>query len=191
MLAYNAAREAFGHAPISLAESYHHIQGSLRDSFPILFGDGVERARKIFYDTFAANHLRALRPIEHAEEVLGVLRSRHIPASILSNKSGDFLRKEVDHLGWSHYFGGSIGAGDAEEDKPSPRAVDAALLPIGLKANADIWLVGDAPVDIQCARAAGCTGIFVSGGDMQRHAWDDGTVPQYSISTCKDLLEWL
>lgn len=188
--AYNDTRMAFGHEPISMEDSYRHIQSSLRDAFPRLFGDQVDRARKHFADAFERNHLQGLRPLHGARDLLNCLEKKGIHRAIVSNKTGRFLRAELAHLEWTHLFAAAVGAGDAAHDKPSAAAVQAALSPIGIAPGPDVWLVGDAPVDIDCARAAGCTGILVTAGAPERHEWPAGA-PEFSVATCADLVHWL
>jgi phosphoglycolate phosphatase len=54
-----------------------------------------------------------------------------------------------------------MGAGDAQADKPSDLPVRMALEVIGVPADANVWFVGDAPVDMECAANAGIRGLVV------------------------------
>ena len=56
-----------------------------------------------------------------------------------------------------------VGATDAKADKPARAAVDLALEGSGVAAGPDVWLVGDHPIDVECAVASGCLPIVVRG----------------------------
>ncbi len=153
--------EAMGHEPWDMAETRRRVALSLRDSFPALFGDRWQDARKIYYDSFAEIHLAHLKPLPGAPNILERLHKAGIPMGVISNKSGPFIRKEVAHLGWTSYFNPLMGAGDAEADKPSDLPVRLALGVIGVPADANVWFIGDAPVDMECAANAGIRGLVV------------------------------
>lgn len=159
--ALNAALTAHGLAPWTYEETRARVRRSLRDSFPELFGARWQEARDIFYAHFEANHLEHLRPLPGAEALLQALARKGIYLAVVSNKTGRFLRAEAAALGWSGYFGALVGAGDAEADKPAPAPVHLALRPSGLVPGREVWFIGDADVDMQCARAAKCVPVLV------------------------------
>ncbi|MEI8396934.1 MAG: HAD family hydrolase [Rhodospirillaceae bacterium] len=165
----NITLEAMGQAPWTIDEAKQRVRRSMRDSFPILFGDRWEEARKIFYDHFAAHHMTDLTALPGAEALLQTLHELGIYAGVVSNKTGRFLREEVEALGWNRYFGRVVGATDATADKPAVDPVILALAPAGLTLDTLIrertWFVGDADIDMQCAHAAGCLPVLVGNGD--------------------------
>jgi phosphoglycolate phosphatase len=150
-----------GQVPWSYEETRTRARRSLRDSFPGLFGTRWEEARDAFYSHFAAHHMQALQPLAGAAELLQTLHQADCPMGVVSNKSGPFLRAEVAALGWQHYFRRVVGAQDAEADKPHPACVGLVLASAGLQAGPEVWLVGDTALDMECARAAGCTPVLV------------------------------
>lgn len=169
--ALNAALEAHGHASWSYAEMRRRVARSLRDSFPAYFGaEHWEHAREIFYATFAERHLDGLEVKPGAEALLAELAARGVPMAVVSNKTGRFLRREAEHLGWTGRFRRLVGAGDAAEDKPSRAVVDLALDGSGLEAGPDVWLVGDNAIDMECAARCGCTAILVGDGPLDAGA---------------------
>ena len=76
---------------------------SLKESFPIMFGDAWEQARDIFYETFRGDHLAHVTPMPGAAEAL--VAGAAWPRGVVSNKAGAYLRAEVLHLGWGPHFG--------------------------------------------------------------------------------------
>jgi phosphoglycolate phosphatase len=145
-----------------------NIQHSGREAFPKLFRDKAKEAQKFFYKMIKEEHLQGLNPMPGAEALLQVLREKGIPLGIVSNKNGDLLRKEASHLGWKSYFDVLVGAGDAFRDKPAAEPILLALQTLKIPASAEVWMVGDAPVDWDCAKAAGCQAIAI--GDRFEHS---------------------
>ena len=162
--ATNITLETMGLPTWSPEEIRIRVAGSLRDTFPAIYGDRWEKAREIYYRAFEAVHLEMLTPLPGAEALLKSAAPELI-LGVVSNKTGKYLRKESNHLGWDEYFNRLIGAQDADRDKPAPEPIHLALEGSGVTAGPDVWFVGDAPIDVECGRAAGCTTILVHGGD--------------------------
>ncbi len=99
------------------------------------------------------------------EELLRWLKSQNIPAFVVSNKRGDYLRYEAEKLNWEDLFAAIVGAQDAPRDKPDRAHVDLALHKAGMTADADVWFVGDSDTDVLCARNAGCTPVLIGDAD--------------------------
>lgn len=159
--ALNETLIAFDLAPWTMAETMERISRSQRDSFPLIFGERWEAARDLFYRRFAACHLPALEVLDGARDLLDFLAEAGIWMGVVSNKRGDFLRREAKHLGWSGFFGGIVGANDAIEDKPSAAPVLLALADARIAPGPDLWFVGDSATDVQTARNAGCIAVLV------------------------------
>ena len=163
--AINHTLAAFGQQPWTEAESRERIKQSLRDSFPRLFGERWTDARDLFYAYFEAHHLEHLRPLPGARTLLEAFAERGVYQAVVSNKTGRFLRAEADALGWTRYFGRLVGAQDAEQDKPHCAPVHMALAPAGIAPCREVWFVGDADIDMECAHAAGIVPILVGSAE--------------------------
>ncbi|WP_247895573.1 HAD family hydrolase [Azospirillum sp. TSH58] len=133
----------------------------MRDSFPRIFGERWTDARDLFYAYFEAHHLEHLRPLPGAESLLRGFAERGIYQAVVSNKTGRFLRAEADALGWTGYFGRLVGAQDAEFDKPHGAPVLMALEPANIPPGPDVWFVGDADIDMECAHGAGMVPVLI------------------------------
>jgi phosphoglycolate phosphatase len=138
------------------------VRGSLRDTFPGMFGAEWERARDVFYAAVRSCHLDVLNPMPGAALAIAVA-GRIGPQAVISNKQGPLLRAEAAHLGWAQDFAALVGAGDAVADKPDPAPFALALAACRATAGAHVWYVGDTALDMQAARAAGCTAVLVGG----------------------------
>lgn len=181
----NVTLAAMGHAVWTPEEAKRRIARSLRDSFPELFGDRWEDARAIFYAELERSHIAMLTPLPGSAAVLRHFHASGLPMAVVSNKTGDYLRKEIAHLGWQGYFRSVFGAGDLARDKPAPDAVEAFLAREGLAPGADIWFVGDSPVDVEAAHAAGCASVFVQGEES--HPPSPQSTPHAVIGDCRAL----
>ena len=163
--AINHTMRTMGHAEWSFERVKSEIKQSMRDSFPVLFGDQWERAADAYQASFRAIHLERLRALDGAEDMLGALRQHNIYIALVSNKKGVNLRKEVTHLGWDGFFDAVVGAQDASHDKPNPAPALMALENAPALAAHDIWFVGDTGVDLECAKNIGAMPVLY--GDQQ------------------------
>lgn len=160
-LALNAALTAMGFPAWTMAETRIRVRASLRDSFPRMFGDRWTEARDIFYAAYRANHLDAVRALPEAEQVTSLLAGQGLYLGVVSNKTGPLLRAEAAKLGWDRHFGRMVGAGDAKIDKPAPDPVYLATQELSITDYKTVWFIGDAAIDVECARHAGCIAILV------------------------------
>jgi phosphoglycolate phosphatase len=159
--ALNFLMRAMDQPEWSLAETREKVRLSLREAFPLYFGERWEEARDIYLERFRAIHLERLMPLPGREAMLRNLAGQGIYLGVVSNKTGDLLRREVARLGWTDLFGSIIGAGDASFDKPACEPVHLALAPSGVPAGDEVWFVGDTAVDIECAGNSGCIAVFL------------------------------
>jgi phosphoglycolate phosphatase len=156
----NATFRAFAMPEWDRATVLARVRGSLRDTFPGMFGADWERARDIFYAAVTSCHLDVLAPMPGAAAAIaaaGVVA----PQGVVSNKQGPLLRAEAGHLGWATRFGALVGAGDAEADKPDPAPMLMALDAMRIGASPSIWYVGDTALDMQAARRAGFVAVLL------------------------------
>ncbi|MBA8667578.1 HAD family hydrolase [Holosporaceae bacterium 'Namur'] len=150
----------FGKPPFTLEESKIYIHKSMKDSFPSIFGNMWQDAAKRFYVHYLDNHLTHLKSLDNTIDTLNMLRKNNIKMSVLSNKRGDILRKEVEHFGWAEYFVKIMGSLDAAEDKPSPVPAFEIMKCMEIDSPQDVWFIGDSIADMECAVNAGCVPIF-------------------------------
>lgn len=157
--------EAMGQRPWTLEETRARVRLSLRDSFPILFGERWEEARAIFYEAFGRVHIEALAPLAGADRLLAAFHNANIYLAVVSNKTGRYLRLEAEHLGWDRLFHRIVGAGDAERDKPAPEALLLALSDAPVRAGPEVWFIGDSGIDMEIAHKTGCVPVLLHRSD--------------------------
>ncbi len=188
--ALNATLSAFGKAEWTLAETKVRIRKSMRDSFPEMFGDSWRDASEVFYARYEEIHAERLEPAAGAGKMLGALHDMAIHMGVVSNKRGDFLRLESAHLGWDGYFGRLFGANDAARDKPARDPVDLALSGDAGPGDGEIWFVGDADIDLECAIGSDCIPVLLrleapGIGEFVDHP------PTLHFSDCKALCKYV
>jgi phosphoglycolate phosphatase len=182
--ALNTARAAWNLEPWDRDTLLANVRLSLRDSFPKMFGAEWERARSLFSETYARDHLTHLRPLPGAAEAVAAAAKVGF-VGVVSNKQGRFLRIEARTLGWAGKLGSLVGAGDAARDKPHPDQILLALAAARIPAGANVWYVGDTGVDLQAARAAGATAVLV--GDAAHDGGVAALAPDLHFKDCNAL----
>ncbi len=160
--AINYVRTKYGQPVWTYDEIIERCIRSARDSFPEWFGDKWQTAFDDYYAMFEKTRARiGTKPLNGAADLLAWLKQNKIPALVVSNKKGAYLREESTMLGWDGYFVSMAGAGDAVRDKPDRAHADHALNLAGIESAESIWFVGDSEADIACARNTGCTPVMV------------------------------
>ncbi len=185
--AMNATFEAMGRRPWTMAETRKRARRSLRDTFPEMFGERWLEARRLFYERMEVIHLQTLKRLPGAELLLRDLAGSAIWVAVVSNKTGKYLRREVAHLGWDEFFSRVVGAMDASADKPASAPVDLALEGSGLTKGGNVWFVGDAAVDLECAHNSGCVAVLVNDptdGESEEFRLRS---PDHRFAGCEDL----
>ncbi|MFN7113281.1 MAG: HAD family hydrolase [Alphaproteobacteria bacterium] len=159
----NATLVHMGMTPWDEAEIRRRSGLSARDAFIALFGeDRWQEADRVYYDTFYKLYQeRGLQLVEGIADVFAALSRAGVYMGVVSNKRGDLLREDVARTGFTGYFGGIVGAGDAAADKPDPAPVMLALDGSGIAPAADVWFVGDSHTDMICAHRTGCSGMLI------------------------------
>jgi phosphoglycolate phosphatase len=147
----------------SLAETKQRVRLSLREAFPAIFGERWQEAQRVYLDCFQSIHLERLTPLPGRADLLARLAGDGVYLAVVSNKTGAILRREVERLGWSAWFGAIVGAGDAAFDKPACDVVEMALAPSGIAPGEAVWLVGDTAIDMECALNSGCVPVLLGG----------------------------
>jgi phosphoglycolate phosphatase len=181
--ALNVTLTTYGLPPWTLDETRDRVRHSMRDSFPLLFGDRWEEAGRCFYARYDEIHMEKVCPLPGAGELLKRLSESGIYLGVVSNKLGKYLRAEAEHLGWHKYFGRIVGALDAPRDKPAPDCVEMALAGSGICRGPDVWFAGDTSIDLECAVNAGCVPVLVRGNAPNPGEFKDFP-PQAHVANC-------
>lgn len=172
--ATNITLTTMGHQPWTPAQVRERVAGSLRDTFPKIYGARWEEAREVYYRAYEQVHLDALAEVQGATVFLQAAEKSGLYMGVVSNKTGRYLRQESTHIGWDKYFKRLVGSQDAARDKPEIDPVLMALDGSGLPPSPDVWFIGDAAIDVICANRAGMTSVLV-------HAPSNNTDPAATL----------
>ena len=185
--AINYVRGKYGLKVWERDEMIENCSRSARNSFPEWFGDKWEEAREDYYAYFTMVRAKAgINKAYGVQELLEWLKGNNIPSMVVSNKTGKHLREEAKTLKWEELFCAIVGAGDAHRDKPNKEHPELALTMAGFEDGKDIWFIGDAEVDVLCAKSVGCVSVIIGREeDAERFGAD------LRFQDCMKLLEQL
>ncbi len=141
-----------------------YLGGSLEEILrPFLAAHQIEEAKPIFRKKYRDIYLDKTSLLEGAREIIEELFERSIQLAVASNKSGEFCRELLSHLGIDRYFTNIMGGGDVVRPKPFPDMVNAVVMDLGLQPN-EVIMVGDTVEDIRAGKAAGIDVYALSNG---------------------------
>ena len=128
-------------------------------------GEAIAKERgKIFKRDF----LPRIKPFRNASRLVATIKDRGLIAVAASSAAKDELTPLLKIAGADWLMDAKTSSDDAEESKPEPDIILAALKRAGASADEAI-MIGDTPFDVEAARRAGVKVIgFRSGG------WGDG-----------------
>ncbi len=113
---------------------------------------------------FRADYIPHLRPFPGARDLVVWLKQQGFVVVAASSARRDELKQLLEVAGVAGLIDASTSSDDAEESKPEPDIIQAALTKAGVEADAAM-MVGDTPYDIEAASAAGVASIaFRTGG---------------------------
>jgi len=129
-----------------------------------------QRISKRRQEMFKTEYLPHLEPFRDAGTLVRACESLGMKAVAASSAKRDELEALLKIADASSLLGDSTSADDAEESKPDPDIVHAALQKAGADAR-DAVMIGDTPYDSEAATRAGVTVIaFRCGG------WNDASL---------------
>lgn len=162
--AANAARADLGLAPLPAALIRSFVGEGARRLMERVVGEDApaalhDRAVERYLARYGEDPVRETRPYAGLDAIVRRLAPRQ---AIATNKPSALSRRIVELLGWEGLFTTLVGGGDVPR-KPAPdaifRVLDEARVPIS-----DAIFVGDSPIDIATAAAAGIDFVGVSWG---------------------------
>lgn len=115
-------------------------------------------------EIFRADYLPRLHALPGAPELLARMRADGLTLVVATSASRQDLAALLRQAGLEDLVEEAANADDAEESKPSPDIIEAALAKAGARPERALML-GDTPYDIEAAARAGVQSIaFTSGG---------------------------
>jgi len=127
-------------------------------------GQRVARRKKAIFDSF----LQALKPTRGARPLLEFLRDHGVDLVIATSADGQELDALLERGGVEDLFPKRTSKDDAQESKPDPDVVQAALRKSHASRERAV-MVGDTPYDLEAARRAGIAAVALRCGGY----WSD------------------
>jgi phosphoglycolate phosphatase len=138
----------------------------------------------LFLEEYRGCLLDTTRLYPGTSDALAALAPRVL--AVLTNKPGDLSRAILDGLGVGRRFSRVLGSGDGPPSKPDPAGLRLLMQEAGATA-VETLLVGDSPVDVATARAAGVEVAGVAYGlDPQSLA---AAGPDFTVEHPRHLVE--
>ena len=173
----------------------------LEDGYTFITGDGDQSRQAEFHRLFMYSvgvkaqgadrmlMIEGTKLLPGALELLAALKEAGIPATIVSTKPGETIRRIFAHYGHSDLLALVVGGDEVSRYKPDPEGVRLALDKLGLTADR-VLFCGDTVIDAATAQAGGCDFCAVLGGTTPREAFAD--YPHVHIADdLGDLQRWL
>ena len=118
-------------------------------------------------EIFKTKFLPRLKPFPQVEELLARMKDEGLRLVVASSAKEDELKELLKIAGATQFIEEKTSSSDADNSKPDPDIVQAALDELGLERD-EVIMIGDTPYDVEAAARAGIKTIaFRSGG------WND------------------
>jgi phosphonatase-like hydrolase len=96
-----------------------------------------------------------VQPIAGAEAALKALKARGLLLATTTGFDRALTTAILKHLGWQHYFAGSITSDDVADGRPAPYMLFRAMEAAHVNDVTKVIAVGDTPLDLQAANNGG------------------------------------
>jgi len=91
------------------------------------------------------------------------LASKHAVLGVVTTKTAEYSKEMLEFMNVMHYFDVLIGREDVTCPKPHPEPVLKAVSKLKADKNR-CWMIGDTPMDLDAAKAAGIRSVAVTCG---------------------------
>ncbi len=176
----------FRHGELTLAECRRLVGRGLPALMEGLLGPGnASEAVRLFRESYRETGPRGTFPLPGAENLLADLFRAGVPAAVASNKPVDFCRLLLADLGLLRYLVAVEAPGEGMPQKPDPAMVHALLPRLGSDPRSTLF-VGDMPIDVATARAAGLPVAVVPTGSSTREELEEAK-PDWIVESLENL----
>lgn len=192
---YDAIHEAlstvlrsFGQAPVSRDQVRRMVGHGLeslieRSVGAVNVAEGVE----LFRERYAEVGLEMTALLPGAEHVVRELSKGGVAMAIASNKPSNLSRHLLDGLGIGARFDEIVGPDLGYPPKPDPAMVLEVLESMAVEASETLF-VGDMPIDVETARAAGMPVAVLPTGSSSRRDLE-AAKPDYLLERLAEVLD--
>lgn len=166
--ALSTVLRSFGQAPVSRDQVRRMVGHGLESLIERHVGaENVEEGVELFRERYREVGLEMTALLPGAEHVVRELAKRDVAMAVASNKPSDFSRDLLYGLGIGGRFDEIVGPDLGFPPKPDPAMVLEVLESMAVEAS-DALFVGDMPIDVETARAAGMPVAALPTGSSSR-----------------------
>lgn len=131
------------------------IGPTLEDRFTELWGEKVAtEGARIYREHYESHYVSGTRLLSGVKETLDAIAKKGIPIACVTNKTWTYCVRQLEHFGLMDRMDFVIGFKQGYPPKPDPAMLLVALEKLDV-APEDAAMVGDTPIDMAAARAAG------------------------------------
>ena len=131
------------------------IGPTLEDRFTELWGGkAATEAARIYREHYEVHFVSGTRLLSGVAETLDAIAEKGMPIACVTNKTWNYCVRQLEHFGLMERMDIVIGFKQGFPPKPDPAMLQAALEKMGIAPD-DAAMVGDTPIDVAAARAAG------------------------------------
>jgi phosphoglycolate phosphatase len=184
--AVNLMRAHFGLTPLSLDTVTRFIGNGVRVLVTrALEGTGIDidQAMAVQRPLYIANLVNQTTLYPGVLEGLDILHSAGHTLAVATNKPIEASNRILDHLGIANLFIAILGGGSVPNLKPHPEMVETLMHKAGIPPR-NTWVIGDNYTDLECARNANASSIFVTYG----YGTPGAETPTRQVNSFKELL---
>ena len=152
-----------GKPEMSEEEVRASIGPSLEERFTDIWGTEIsESAAKIYRAHYETHFISGTRILPGVKETLDAIARKNILIACVTNKTWTYCVRQLEHFGLMNRMVAVIGAKQGLPPKPDPAMLHAALDKLQVS-HGEAAMVGDTPIDVAAARAAGVEAWAVRG----------------------------
>lgn len=181
--------EAQTPGPLTREQIIPHMGTTLEQQLQA-FSGGVEDVSPLIkaYRSFnTLHHDEMVRPFPHVNEVVERLHRHGLSLGIVTTKIRPSTMMTLEKYDLERFMSAIVTVNDVEHPKPHPEPVLTAIERLGAN-PATTLMIGDSPVDIQSAKAAGVKAAAVAWSlKGEQKLMEYG--PDYVLKDMKDLYE--
>jgi HAD superfamily hydrolase (TIGR01509 family) len=160
---------------VELMELMRHGRNILDTLIPVDWPErdaAKEECRKVFRDLWTERSVTAIRLHEEGEATLRTLHRQGLRLGLATAAQGPWIVRLLEANGILQLFAAVVTYADVSVRKPAPDLLLTCLKQIGGEAQRSVY-VGDSPIDIIAAKAAGVHSIGVLSGASDRASLEE------------------
>jgi HAD superfamily hydrolase (TIGR01509 family) len=184
----NMIADRFGLARTTEAQILKAICLPTQAFWTLLWGRYEEEWNVFFSSVVAPKVFRQVPLFPQAEDILRSAKDKGFRLAAATNRRNPWL--DLAEMGLAKFFDTAVGFADVPQPKPEPDMLLAAIKQLGVSPSQALY-VGDALLDMACARAAGvrAVGLLQGGAETEALLAAGAFAVRPDLASSRDLLD--